>query len=360
MARSKGEGSTVKQRKDGRFVCHVTIAGKRTFFYGQSRKDAGDKMRAFLSSPVAANPKKFDGHRTINELLDSWLARKKKAIKDRTYGSYESVVRLHIKPALGELDPAKLTARHVVALLDALEHTVKAGRKDDSTDMIGPRTGQIVYTTLSQAFRILNPCLMLTVPKPKGEKMEIQPWDGEQARTFLLHVDAVNDAAAALYRLALTTGMRKGEMLALTVNDLNFKNGEVRITKTWNEKMLKATSPKTKSSRRTIIMPERTRQALRAYIMQVGVRGDSRIFTLEPRNLTKSMHKAMEAAKVPKIRFHDLRHSYATVALAAGVNVKVISLSLGHASVKITLDTYAHVLPGQSEAAAEKIDAAIG
>jgi len=114
-------------------------------------------------------------------------------------------------------------------------------------------------------------------------------------------------------------------MLALTVDDINFRSGHVSITKTWDEHRMVAGTPKTKSSRRTVVPPERTRQALRAYIMQTGIRGDSRIFQFEPRNMAKALNRAMRSAEVPVIRFHDLRHTYATIALSSGANVKVIS-----------------------------------
>lgn len=124
-----------------------------------------------------------------------------------------------------------------------------------------------------------------------------------------------------------------------------------------NSKTRKPGPPKTKSSRRRVKMPERTRVAVRDWIMATGVRGDQRLFPFEERALDKAAKKLMRAAGVPVIRMHDLRHTFATVALARGISPKVVQEMLGHASVKITLDTYSHVLPGMFEEAAETIDA---
>ena len=105
-------------------------------------------------------------------------------------------------------------------------------------------------------------------------------------------------------------------MLALTPNDIDFRTGHVAISKTWHEHFMQSGTPKTKSSRRTIVLPARTRIALRAWSMQVGVRGDSRVFQFEPRNLSKKMQKAMRSANVPVIGLHTMRHTFATLALA--------------------------------------------
>ena len=359
MGRSKGEGSEPKQRKDGRWACHVTVLGKRKDLYGDSRKKASEAMKAWLASPEALNPHRA-GSPTVEHLLDAWLFNKKRTVKDKTYRSYETVVRIHIKPRIGMLDPAKVTSRHASALLADMETAVKVGRKEGSTDLVGPRTREIAYIVLGSAFKLIAPGLLDNVQKPKGEREEMHPWDADEAKRFLAHVDTVGDQHAALYRLALTTGLRKGEMLALTVADVDLKTGRTSITKTWNEKILQSGSPKSKSSKRTVILSERTRLALRSYIMATGRRGDDRIFPFEVRNLAKSMTKAMRSAKLPVIRFHDLRHTYATVALNQGQPLRAVSEALGHANPAITLNVYTHVMPGQAEAVANAVDAAIG
>lgn len=314
----------------------------------------------WLASPEASRPGDAHAHGTVSHLLDSWLVAVKKRAKIRTYVGYESVVRVHLKPRIGDLDPQKVTSRHVTAMLADMETAVKAGRKEGSTEKVGPRTREIAYIIIGQAFRMLNPGLLDNVEKPKSQAEEMRPWSAEETRQFLAHVDETGDPHATMYRVALTTGLRKGEIFALTVDDVNFRTGHVSITKTWDYARMVAETPKTRSSRRTVVPPERTRVALRSYIMATGVRGDSRIFQFEVRNFSKCMVKAMRSAKVPVIRFHDLRHTYATLALAGGQNVKVISESLGHASVKITLDVYTHVMPGQAEQVAEAVDALIG
>jgi integrase len=229
------------------------------------------------------------------------------------------------------------------------------------------RTRELAYVVLKAAFRKVNPELLEDVDRPKTKKPRIHPWNAEQATRFLAYLDASLNPLRGLLRLALTSGARKGEIIALSPDDVDLSAGHVSIDKTWNERRREVGPPKSKSSYRNIKIPGRTVRALQEYRAELSqVRARSRFFfvnesgrEIEPRNLTKAMKKVMRKAGVPVIRFHDLRHTFATLGLRAGISPKVIQEMLGHASVKITLDLYSHVLPGMQESAAEKIDAVL-
>lgn len=347
MARSKGEGTRPRLKKDGRYECKVMVGGQMKYFMGSKPAEASRKMREYLRSPDALIAAKGRGVAdTVSTALTLFLSSVKRTKSDGTYTSYESVVRVHIEPRIGALASNKLSGRNVSGLLDAMEY-----------DGVGARTRELAYIILGAAFKATHPDLLDNVEKPIVTKEEINPWSPDDRDRFMRYVTSITTQYFTFLRLLLSTGIRKGEALALTVNDVDLKTGRVQITKTWNAKKRKFGPPKTKTSRRNVKMPERTRLAMRNWIMGTGVRGDQRIFPFEERKLDKATKKLMADAGVPVIRMHDLRHTFATVALARGINPKVVQEMLGHASVKITLDTYSHVVPGMFEDAAEAIDA---
>ena len=361
--RADREGSKPIKRANGRYQCAIQVNGTRRYFTGATASIAREKMRAWLRSPEAADPTKLDGHTCVSDLLDSYVKRIAESRADKTYRSYESVVRHHIKPRIGFLDPAKVTPKHISAMLDdmrtspiAIKGKPKHGR---AKRLIGVRTRELAYIIVGAAFKISSPGLLSGVEKPKYKSEEMRPWKGDEAARFLAHVDRVGDANRTLYRVALRTGARKGELLALRVNDFDAKACSIRITKSYNEKLRKDGPTKTPSSRRSIALSSETVAAIKKHILATGVRGDDRLFPIhDVRQLTKVMQRAMRSAGVPVIRFHDLRHTFATLALAARVPFKVVSEMLGHKSVKLTLDTYAHTLPGMHESAVEALEAA--
>lgn len=361
--RGNHEGSKPVRRADGRYQCRVVIVGKTRFFTGATASIAREKMRAWLRSPEAADPNKPEKHADVASLLDAYLKRVKGSKADKTYRSYESIVRHHIKPRIGTLDPAKLTSRHITAMLDDMKTSpiAIAGKPKHGKPkrLIGARTRELTYIIVGAALKAVAPDLLANVEKPKAKAEEMHPWKSAEASRFLQYVDGERDPYRTLYRLALRTGARKGELLALRVNDFDAAAGYIRITKSYNEKLGKDGPTKTPSSRRSIALSSETIASIKKHILATGVRGDDRLFPAEDvRALTKRMQRAMRGAGVPVIRFHDLRHTFATLALAALVPIKVVSEMLGHKSVKLTLDVYAHTLPGMHESAVEALEAA--
>jgi hypothetical protein len=121
--RADHEGSKPIKRANGRYQCAIQVNGTRRYFTGPTASIAREKMRAWLRSPQAADPSKLDGHTCVSDLLDSYLKRIEESRADKTYRSYESVIRHHIKPRIGFLDPAKITPKHVSAMLEDMRNS---------------------------------------------------------------------------------------------------------------------------------------------------------------------------------------------------------------------------------------------
>lgn len=361
--RADHEGSKAVLRGDGRYQCAVQIRGKRRLFTGKTPSIAREKMKAWLRSPAARDPNTVEGHPNVSSLLDSYLNHIGESKADKTHRSYRSVIEHHIKPRIGSLIPSRVTPRDIIAMLDDMRKSpiAIAGRPKHGQPkrLIGPRTCELAYIIAGAALKTVAPGLLSTVPKPKAPAAEMHPWTNDEAARFLRYVDDNLDENRMLYRLALRSGARKGELLALRVADFDPSRQLIQITKTYNEKLGQDGRTKTPSSRRSIALSKETVAALKKHILATGVRGDDRLFPVKDvRTLAKRMQRTMRAAEVPVIRFHDLRHTFATLALAARVPVKVVSEMLGHKSVKLTLDVYAHTLPGMHESAVEMLEAA--
>jgi integrase len=361
--RADHEGSKPILRADGRYQCAVQIRGKRRLFTGKTPSIAREKMKAWLRSPEATDPNNVEGHPNVSSQFDSYLKRIKESKADKTYRSYRSVIECHIKPRIGSLVPARVTASNIIAMLDDMRKSPIAiagePKHGKPKRLIGRRTCELAYVIVGAALKAVVPGLLATVPKPKAEAQEMHPWTSYQAAQFLKYVDENRDENRTLFRLALRSGARKGELLALRVVDFDPNRQLIHITKTYNEKLGQDGPTKTPSSRRSVAISKETVATIKKYILATGVRGDDRLFPInDVRTLAKRMQRAMRAAEVPVIRFHDLRHTFATLALAAHVPVKVVSEMLGHKSPKLTLDVYAHTLPGMHESAVEALEAA--
>ncbi|MBI3865904.1 MAG: site-specific integrase, partial [Planctomycetia bacterium] len=209
-----------------------------------------------------------------------------------------------------------------------------------------------------------NPCII--AGRPGLAQKEMQALTPEQAVAFITAAKA--DRLYALYVLALTGGMRQGELFALKRDDIDLEGGTVTVRRTLVHQKggFVENAPKSKAGRRTVTLPEIAVDALRDHyrrLMAEGHAGAEYVFCNERggplwrSNVRRqSLRLILERAGLPGIRFHDLRHSSATLLLAAGENIKVVSERLGHGDVRITLAAYTHVLPGMDKAAAGRFD----
>ncbi|MBV1770106.1 MAG: site-specific integrase [Candidatus Desulforudis sp.] len=389
--RGPGEGTIYKQektrkRKDGTVVTDVYWSGEIYFgkdadgkkqverFSGKSYEEVLEKMDAAKSDRRKGILTEPTSKETVKDFLERWLRDSvKHSVRPHTYRSYENNVRNHIVPETGSISLKKLTPAQIQQLY---------AKKLESG--LSPRSVQdmhaILYRALKQAakwgFVPRNVCD--AVDRPKVERQEMQVLDGEQVKQLLKA--AAGDRLEALYVLAVTTGMRQGEILGLSWPNVDLDKGVIRVRQQlqWLPKVGFAFSePKTKKGLRTIpltatavtaLKKHRARQNEGRLALGEAWRDEhDLVFTttigtpIDGTNLVpQSFKPLLKKAKLPGIRFHDLRHTAATLLLQAGVHVKVVSEMLGHASITLTLDTYSHVLPVMQDDAASKLEAILG
>jgi len=296
----------------------------------------------------------------LKDYLDRWLAEVVSIRnKPRTHDSYHDMVRLHIAPAIGHVRLDKLQPEHVQQMLTAL-----------SAQGLSARTVQyaraILRRALNQAirWRLLSVNVAVLVDAPRKEPHKIWPLTREQAQSLLTVIKG--HRYELVYRVALSLGLRRGEVLALWRQDIDFDRGTVTIAASLQRIRKKLTRTTTKTDRvRVLPLPQSLLDALRAVRTRAKYTADTDyVFIsthgtpIEPRNLTRHFDdEVIPDAKLPEhTRFHDLRHSCATLLLAQGVPQRVIMEILGHTTISTTANIYTHVLPDLNREALDKID----
>jgi integrase len=308
-------------------------------------------------------------------LLDEWLPAVKGTLRPTTYASYTMLAREHIIPRLGSLQLQRLAASAINALYAYL---LEEGRVRGQGGL-SPSSVRRVHAVLHRACRdavrwgrlTVNPVDAADPPKASAEHSERLPvWTAEQLSAFLASV--ADERLFALWRLLAMTGMRRGEALGLAWEDLDMEAGRLTIRRAWVpvNGVGQMSEPKTKRGRRTIALDPVTLEALKAHAAGQAEEQSHRdagwtdyglVFTrengepLHPWAVSKAFRDQAKVAMLPPIPLHGLRHSYATLALSSGVNPRIVSARLGHATVALTLDVYSHVLPQADQEAAERI-----
>ena len=290
-------------------------------------------------------------------------------MRRRTCERYESIVRVHLVPAIGKIKLKTLTPAHVRGLYRA---KLDAG--------LAPRSVLHIHRTLSRALKQAtddgliprNVAGLVKPPRPRRE--EIRPLDSEQVRA--LFETARGDRLEALYVVAVTTGMRRGELQGLKWDDLDLEAGTLQVRRTLSEPkggwIFEAPkSGKGRSIRLTrkaiLALREHRKRQLEERMQRAGLWSDhglvfpSAIGTpISGGNLNCSFKALLKRACLPAVRFHDLRHTCATLLLRQSVNPKYVQELLGHADISLTLNVYSHILPDMGDAAAGAMDAALG
>jgi integrase len=308
-------------------------------------------------------------------LLDRWLPTIETSIRPSTFDSYTRQLKLHVLPHLGRVQLQQISVDDLDRLYAEL---LKRGRTDGKGGL-SPKTIHYVHTTLHKALRdavrkqLLGRNVADAAGPPRtrqtGER-ELQTWNPEQIRTFLAALRGHRLEVA--YLLAVTTGMRRGEVLGLCWRDIDFKQGRLTVRQTLGLVNYKLSfgSPKTVRSRRTISLDpatlaalsnHRTRQRVEKATNSAIYHDQDLVFAkadgspTNPDYYSQCFDRTVAKLPVPRIRLHDLRHTHATLGLQAGVPAKIMSERLGHASVGFTLDVYTHVIPGHDQDAANQV-----
>lgn len=372
-------------RKRGNKWCFVVDVGRdeegkriRKWHSGFDRRKEAEAALADTLADLRTGTYVEPSKLTLRAFLrDEWLPAMRRSLRPSTHASYSQVLDTHVVPALGHVALPALTP----PMLTTLYGELLDGRGD--RDPLSPRTVRYAHTIVRQALAdavkwnrlTRNPADAAEPPSAKAAKARtMRTWDREQLRRFLAHV--AEDRLYAAWRMAATTGLRRGELLGLRWRDLDLDAARAQIVQTLSyaagEPQL--SEPKTDHGRRAVALDSATVTALRAHRkaqaaekLALGPAYQDRelVFCREdgtplwPRSLSRTFSRLAKKAELPTIRFHDLRHTHATLALQAGVHPKVVSERLGHATVSITLDTYSHAVPAMQEDAAAKVAALI-
>ncbi|MFJ4964323.1 tyrosine-type recombinase/integrase [Streptomyces sp. NPDC088729] len=397
--RANGDG-TVYQRKDGRWEAagYVLAPGntrKRVRVYGTTRKDAMTKLTEKIAPsnrglPIAA------ADSTVSAYLTYWLdGVAVHHLRENTHTRYAASIRLHLNPGIGAKKLARLTTRDVRTFLDGLRTTCQCCAQDrDSVrrsccaigqccgKRLSPLTVTYVHAVLKSALehavredelpRNVARNVKTTTPRPR----RFQPLTATEARR-LLHA-ANSDRLHALYELALRTGLRKGELLGLHWEDLDLDGGTATIHRSLQRTRsqgLTVLHTKTLASERRIALPTECLNSLKTHQERQQEERQTAgtswtdyglVFTtpkgkpLDPTNLTRRFRRLLHGAELRTIRFHDLRHSTATLLLEQGVDLVVIKELLGHAHIGVTAGVYAHVRLRLQRQAIETLGSILG
>lgn len=362
--RARGEGS-VFQRKDGRWVVQVETDDGRKTVYVKSQKEGVRKLRE-LQNEIEKGTLPTGPDQTVKQYLEYWIEEVHKSkVKVSTYVKYRKLIYSYIIPILGDTKLQKLTPQQINSLYRKKE-------QDGLTSKTIHSIHGVLHKALDDAmkWRYVSYNVCSTVSPPRIVKSEIQPLTIDQVER-LFHV-ARGSRLEALVVLAALTGMRRGELLALRWSDVDFENETLQVRRTVDfipKYGYVENAPKTQAGKRILALPSLVMDALRAHRfrqleqkLKAGAAWEGRdlVFTdlqggyFSPRYLDKLFKKLLADGRLPPIRFHDLRHSTATILLHLGVDIKVIQEILGHSNIAMTADVYSHVSVTMQKMAMEK------
>ncbi len=357
--RGHGEGS-IFQRKDGTWAATISLGtaanGKRIrqTVYGTTKRDVTEQLTKLQNQ-------RLDGsliareRLTVASLIERWLASWANNLRPISVQRYRDCADKFIIPAIGQMDIGKVRPVNIRGILDAM-----AARGS------GSRQRLYVFQTIRRCFNVAvklelmarNPCA--SVDSPKVPRRQIAALTPEQANGIIAAVHGTR--WEALFMLALSTGLRMGELFALAWDDVDFDRGILMVRHSLEEIKGRLTikEPKSDSGRRSIRLDPKDVAILREHRQRLGqlafeayVFVDTNGGLLRQSNFSRTVwYPVRKAAGIEHVRFHDLRHSAASFMLRAGIHPKIAQERLGHSTIRLTLDTYSHLLPdSQNEAA---------
>ena len=370
--RGSGEGS-IYQAKDGRWRGEISLGYKpdgkalRKIVYGKTRNEVSDAMKRVLRDQQLGLTITSE-RQTVAQFLTDWLQNTvKPKNREQTYRSYEWITRVHLIPALGRLSLQKLTPQKLQSFLNERHSTG-----------LSPATIKHINATLraalSQARRwqLVHQNAAKLVTLPRSVRYQATVLSPDQAKTFLESVAGTREEG--LFTMALTIGLRRGELLALRWSDVDLEKGTLQVNHSLERVRkggLRLADPKSARAVRNLRLPH---VCLSALLRHRELQAEERqwagskwhdvdyVFTssigtpIQPEKVTRLFAASLKIAQLPKVRFHDLRHSCATLLLALGVHPKLVQETLGHSTFQLTMDTYSHMIPALRNEVADRMD----
>lgn len=336
---------TFKDRGNGKryYVVFDDPCGRRRWIKAGTRKKDADALKRRIDSEIASGT--FEKHENIrfSEFADKWYADYVDLkLKETTKADYRQVIHKHLNPFFGNY-----------LLKDISTRTVQNYVSRKARENLSPRTVNKTITILREILKHAvrwgylgeNPALYAEkLRQPKYEMLFLRPEDLRRL------IEAASDKYRALFTTAAFTGARQGELLALTWADVDLEHKVINVKHSYNP-LHGMSEPKTASAKRAISISDELVSVLTNHYHRTGGKPDELVFqnkSNKPINrqnlLTREFYPALHRAGLPKIRFHDLRHTYATFLISMGENIKFIQRQLGHANITTTLDTYGHLM----------------
>ena len=369
--RANGEGN-IRKRSDGRWegrytAGHDPVTGKRITknVLGKTQAEVREKLRRTIEETRGLDVARA-GEYTVGQWLEVWFndyAMLK--VRPSSHQTYRGYLDHHIKPYIGNIPLTKLSSLDLQRLYKKLLSDGRVDRIESKKQPKGlsAKTVRNIHQIISSALKLaIEQRLIARNPAdgcalPKAERKEMQTLPVEQLTSFLR--EAKDSGVFALYYIDLTTGLRRGELLGLKWSDIDLEKGDLRVRRQIgriNGKIIEMPL-KTKNAYRTlplsadaidVLMQQRRKTGNSEWVFPSPTGGP-----MSPDSVLHMLHRVLKRAGLPKVRFHDLRHTFATLALQNGVDIKTVSGMLGHFSAGFTLDTYAHVTTSAKREAAK-------
>ena len=373
--RKNGEG-TVRLRKDGRWEGRIVIGydenglPKTKNVLAKTKGECIEKLKALKSTITPDTPIKLKADMPFGEWLDHWYETYcKPNARPATQRTYEGYIRLYLHPRLGSIPLNKVTTSDIQQMCTWMMTEARLDQKNGDGGLSDSQVincyslcDRVLEKAVTEKLIVRNPAKGCKLPPNRPNEMKVLSREDMQK----VLIQAKEENYYELFLLEFATGLRLGELMALQWDDVNLVTGELRINKQVNlvGSKLVISEPKTKAAVRTLILPPSVRKVLAEYKTRVNSRWlfpspKKDDLPIIPSAVSRRLHTLLEHAGCEQVRFHDLRHTFATNALAHGMDIKTLSTILGHVSSATTLNTYSHVTDEMRQRAAVKIDQGI-
>ena len=378
MARKRKSGTgTIRQRKDGRWEGRAVVGyddkglPKTKNVLAKTKHECQEKLTKLMETVGGAKFEKICADMPFGEWMDFWYQTYiKSGLRPATQNTYESTIYQHIIPQLGKIPLCQLTQKDLQQFYAHLKKEGRLVRTEQCGKGLSDRMVRMCHAkcraALDQAVQEnlirTNPAVGCKLPPKRSREMQVL--SRQELQRFLIQAKA--DGYFELFLLDLSTGLRRGELLALQWTDLDVENRTLAVTKQVNRinGELVVSPPKTRNSVRTLALPqqavdlliaEHKRHPRNPYLFPSPKTGTM----YDPDAFRRTHDKILKAIGAEHIRFHDLRHTFATLSLKSGVDVKTLSGALGHYSAGFTLNTYTHATAQMKQDAADTIGGVI-